>query len=388
MRIYHYITICMIAVAVSCGGGNANAVECGAEQLNRYLPLLEGKSVGLIVNQTSRVAESHLVDTLISCGVDIKRIFAPEHGFRGDADAGEHVEDGVDLRSGVKIVSLYGSNRRPSAEQLEGIDVMIYDIQDVGVRFYTYISTLYYMMQACSTHNIEMIVLDRPNPCDYVDGPIITPDLQSFIGAMPIPILYGLTCGELAELINGEGWAGERGVKLAVIPIKKWRHGDPYSLPVKPSPNLPNDQSIALYPSLCLFEATEVSVGRGTYSPFQIVGYPDPKFGEYTFTPQPLVGFDKNPLQNGKLCYGVDLRETEAPKGFSLQYFIAFMERSALGAKFITRGSMFDKLCGDAELKEQLAEGWSEERIRATWTEDLDKYHTMRAKYLLYKDYK
>ncbi|MFI3289631.1 MAG: DUF1343 domain-containing protein [Rikenellaceae bacterium] len=367
----------------------AYCIENGADQIDKYIQLLDGKRVGIIVNQTSRVGQQqqHLLDTLLSLKVDIQKIFTPEHGFRGDADAGEHVDDERDSKSGLPIVSLYGSNRRPSSEQLKDIDLLIFDIQDVGARFYTYISTLYYIMQSCSTEGIELIVLDRPNPNDYIDGPIITPENISFVGALPIPILHGLTVGELAQMINGEGWSGEKKVDLTVIPISGWKHGDHYSLPIKPSPNLPNDQAIALYPSLCLFEATKMSIGRGTYDPFQIVGYPNPKFGEYTFTPKPLVGFEKHPLQNGVKCYGLDLRKVTPPKGLTLSYFIHFMQLSGQGAKFISSNSLFDRLVGDSKVREMLCEGKSEEQIKATWQEDLDEYRAMRGRYLLYNDY-
>ncbi|MFR9653729.1 MAG: DUF1343 domain-containing protein [Rikenellaceae bacterium] len=360
-------------------------MRCGAERLDIYLPQLEGKTVGLVVNQSSRVGEGHLLDTLLSLGVKVDRIFTPEHGFRGDADAGEHVGDGRDSKSGLPIISLYGSNRRATKEQLKGLDLIVFDLQDVGARFYTYISTLYYLMQECAKYNVAVMVLDRPNPNDYVDGPIITESLRSFVGALPIPILHGLTVGELAMMINGEGWVGDEKVRLDVIPIKGWRHGDHYSLPIKPSPNLPNDQAIALYPSLCLFEATEVSVGRGTLMPFQVIGYPDPQYGSFSFTPMPLEGFDKNPLQGGKVCYGIDLRKVEAPKGFSLRYFIDFMKISGSGADFISRVSMFDRLVGSVEVREMITDGHNEESIRASWQDELSEYRKMRRNYLLYK---
>ncbi len=380
----------ILAIFLSFGALlNGYALECGADQLDRILPLLERRRVGLIVNQTSTVGEemTHLLDTLIARGVDVVAAYAPEHGFRGDADAGEKVVDGRDSRTGVAIKSLYGANRRPSEEQLQGVDILVFDIQDVGARFYTYISTLYYVMQSCGEFDIPIVVLDRPNPNDYVDGPIIREEHKSFVGALSIPLLHGLTVGELALMIDGERWASEKPLNLEVVEMKGWRHGEPYSLPIKPSPNLPNDQSIALYPSLCLFEATEVSVGRGTYDPFQIIGYPDPKFGEYTFTPQSLPGFEKNPLQRDKLCYGVDLRDVSPPKGFSLQYFIDFMERSGQGSAFITREKFFDMLLGDSTLREMITSGASEAEIRKTWQSDLKSYNKMRQKYLLYRDY-
>ncbi len=383
---FKYLLSLVLAILVS---SSAFSIECGADRTDQYLSLLRGKRVGLVVNQTSQMSVdgSHLLDTLLAMGVDVHKIFTPEHGFRGDADAGEHVDSSKDPKSGLPIVSLYGSNRRPTSEQLSDVDVVVFDIQDVGARFYTYISTLYYMMQGCATADVEFMVFDRPNPCDYVDGPMITPENISFVGALPIPLLHGVTIGELAKMINGEGWVGERKADLTVIPIEGWNHGDPYSLPIKPSPNLPNDQSIALYPSLCLFEATKVSVGRGTYTPFQIIGYPDPKFGEYKFTPKPLVGFEKNPLQNGKLCYGLDLRRVAPPKGLSLSYFIDFMNLYGDRKSFISSISLFDKLVGDSSVRRMLVEGRSEAEIRATWKADLDKYRAMRKKYLLYKDY-
>lgn len=387
MRIYRFLLLVIPLLSIC---NSVFSLENGADRLDQYLSLLDGKRVGVVVNQTSCMDGdgTHLLDTLLMLGVDVKKIFTPEHGFRGDADAGEHVGDGKDTKSGLPIVSLYGSNRRPSSEQLQGIDIMIFDIQDVGARFYTYISTLYYVMQSCAADEVEVLVLDRPNPNDYIDGPIITPENMSFVGALPIPILHGTTIGELALMINGEGWIGDKQVNLTVVAVDGWRHGESYSLPIKPSPNLPNDQSIALYPSLCLFEATKVSVGRGTYDPFQIIGYPDPKYGDYTFTPVPLVGFEKNPLQSGKLCYGLDLRDVTPPNGLSLSYFIEFMKLYDEPAKFISSVSLFDRLVGDSNVRKMLVEGRSESEIKATWREQLDEYRAMRSRYLLYEDYR
>ncbi len=366
------------------------ALKNGADRIDLVVPQLQGKRVGLIVNHTSLVGENqvHLLDNLLAVGVDVRRIFAPEHGFRGNADAGESVADGRDLKSGLPLVSLYGSNKRPTQQQLADLAVVVFDIQDVGARVYTYISTLYYAMQACAQYSVPMVVLDRPNPNDYIDGPIVEERLKSFVGALSIPILHGVTVGELAQMINGEGWTGAKCVELTVIPIEGWRHGQPYDLPVKPSPNLPNAQAVALYPSLCLFEATQVSVGRGTYFPFQVIGYPDASLGSFSFTPKPLVGFDKNPLQNGRKCYGVDLREVTPPKGLSLSYFIHFMQQSGKGLAFISRPDFFDLLVGDPKVKQMLANGYSEAEIKATWAEQLASYKRMRSKYLLYPDYK
>ncbi len=385
MKIYRSL---ILVLALLLSSVNLFAVRNGADQIDKILPLLEGKRVGLIINHTSVVGHSHvcLLDTLLSKKINVVKVFAPEHGFRGDADAGESVADGRDTKTNIPIVSLYGSNKKPSREQLADIDIMLFDIQDVGARFYTYISTLYYAMQSCAQYATPIVVLDRPNPNDYIDGPIISEELKSFVGALSIPILHGLTVGELSQMIKGEGWGGTSSIELSVIPIEGWRHGDPYVLPIKPSPNLPNSQAIALYPSLCFFEATEVSVGRGTYTPFQMIGYPDLKFGDFSFTPLSLPGFDKNPLQKGKVCYGLDLREVEAPEGLSLSYFIDFMKLSGKGAAFISRSQFFDLLSGDASLKSQLAAGVSEEEIRASWQSELSEYKIMRKKYLLYQD--
>ncbi|MFI3294132.1 MAG: DUF1343 domain-containing protein [Rikenellaceae bacterium] len=362
------------------------AVEMGADKVDVILSKVEGKRVGLIINHTSVLTTSHihLLDTLISRKVDVKKVFAPEHGFRGDADAGESVASGRDAKTGVPIISLYGQNKRPSREQLADLDVVVFDIQDVGARFYTYISTMFYAMQACAEYGVGFVVLDRPNPNDYVEGAIISDDLKSFVGALSIPILHGLTVGELAQMIRGEGWC--KPIDLSVVGMSGWTHGQLYDLPIKPSPNLPNAQSIALYPSLCLFEATRVSVGRGTYTPFQVVGYPDSKYGDYSFTPQSLEGFDKNPLQKGQKCYGLDLREVAPPKGFSLKYFIDFMAKSGQGVEFISSKNFFDKLSGDASLKKKLASGATEEQIKAEWAPMLEEYKKMRLKYLIYPE--
>lgn len=366
-----------------------NELIVGAEQPEEYLPLLKGKRVALIVNQTSVVGKSrtHLLDTLLSMGVEVKKVFAPEHGFRGDADAGEKITDGKDPRTGLPIVSLYGKNRKPTAEQMSDIDAIIFDIQDVGARFYTYISTMHYGMEACAEHNKEMIVLDRPNPCDYIDGPVMQPAFKSFVGVDPIPLLHGCTVGELAQMINGEGWlaSSPKTCKLSVVKVKGWKHGEPYSLPVKPSPNLPNDQSIALYPSLCLFEATNISIGRGTTFPFQVLGSPDAKQFSFVFKPISLEGFDKNPMHKDKDCYGIDLRQTTPPQGFTLSYFLQFYKVMNQGAAFFSRARWFDQLMGNSQVREEIIKGKSEEEIKSGWQMELDKYKKMREKYVLYE---
>ena len=365
-------------------------VRMGAEQMEKLLPLLEGKRIALVVNHTSVVGRSHthLLDTLLSLKVDVRKVFAPEHGFRGNADAGETVKNGRDTKSGKPILSLYGKNKKPTPAQLEDIDLVLFDIQDVGARFYTYISTMHYVMEACAENKKSFIVTDRPNPCDYIDGPVREASKKSFVGMHPIPVLHGCTVGELAQMINGEGWLKD-GLRceLTVIPVEGWKHGQPYSLPIKPSPNLPNDQSIALYASLCPFEGTSVSVGRGTHTPFQIIGSPDIQTYPYTFTPQALEGFDKNPLHKGKACSGLDLRYIQTPKGFSLKYVIEFYQayrKAGKADRFFTRASWFDLLLGTSSVREAIIAGKDETSIRSIWQRSLDNYKIIRQRYLLY----
>lgn len=364
----------------------------GAERMDVITRLLKDKQVGLVINQTSILEkqQKHLLDALVEKGIQVKKVFAPEHGFRGTVDAGEEVKDSRDLKTGIPIVSIYGKNKRPTAEQLNGLDVIVFDIQDVGARFYTYISTMHYVMEACAENGVEFIVLDRPNPNDFVDGPIRQKGFESFVGVDPIPLLHGLTVGELAWMINSEGWlkSSPDSCKLHIVKMENWKHGDPYWLPVKPSPNLPNDQSIRLYPSLCFFEATNVSVGRGTYYPFQVIGYPDRKYGDFAFTPVSLPGFDTNPLQKDKECYGIDLREYPFEGGLTLRFFLDFYNKAGNEqAFFFSRPQWFDLLAGTKELRYQIVRGLTEEEIRESWQPELDKYKQMRKKYLLYPDY-
>lgn len=365
-------------------------VRMGAEQMEKLLPLLNGKRIALVVNHTSVVGQTqtHLLDTLLSLKVDVRKVFAPEHGFRGNADAGETVKNGRDTKSGKPILSLYGKTKKPTPAQLEDIDLVLFDIQDVGARFYTYISTMHYVMEACAENKKFFIVADRPNPCDFIDGPVREASKKSFVGMHPIPVLHGCTVGELAQMINGEGWLKD-GLRceLTVIPVEGWKHGQPYSLPIKPSPNLPNDQSIALYASLCPFEGTSVSVGRGTHTPFQIIGSPDIQAYPYTFTPQALEGFDKNPLHNGKACSGLDLRYIQTPKGFSLKYVIEFYQayrKAGKADRFFTRASWFDLLLGTSSVREAIIAGKDETTIRSSWQKSLDDYKVIRQRYLLY----
>lgn len=386
-----YITlfICWLAVLQATA-----QVKNGADRLEELFPLLENKRISLVVNQTSLVQNVHLLDTLYNKGMHITQVFAPEHGFRGDADAGEFIKNGKDYRTQVPIISLYGKNKKPQPAQLQQTDIMIFDIQDVGARFYTYISTMFYVMQACAENNKELIILDRPNPCDYVDGPVLDMKYKSFVGILPIPILHGCTIGELAQMINGEGWLGNNlQCPLKVITIEDWKHGQPYSLPVKPSPNLPNDQAIALYPSLCPFEGTSVSVGRGTDFPFQIIGSPTTKNLKFRFMPHPMKGSDKHPLHQDTYCYGLNLSsEKNIPKGFSLQYVIQFYNyfqnlTKHAEKEFFTRPHWFDLLMGTNQVRLDILKNKTEEQIRSAWQKKLNQYKEIRKKYLLYEDY-
>lgn len=364
----------------------------GAERFDKLKTLLEDKRIGLVVNQTSILnneIQTHLLDALVENGFQVKVVFAPEHGFRGIADAGEIVKDSKDIKTGIPIVSIYGKQKAPTAEQMADIDAVVFDIQDVGARFYTYISTMHYVMEACAENDKELIVLDRPNPNDYIDGPIRQPGFRSFVGVDPIPLLHGLTVGELASMINGEGWlkTGENSCKLEVVTMLNWKHGDPYWLPVKPSPNLPNDQAVRLYPSLCFFEATSFSVGRGTYHPFQVIGYPNKKFGDFSFTPTSLPGFDTHPIQKDKVCYGINLQEYPFEGGLTLKFVLYFYDKCGKNASFFfSRAKWFDLLAGTDQLRKQIIAGMNEEEIRETWKEDLDNYKEMRKKYLLYEE--
>lgn len=364
----------------------------GAERFDKLKTLLEDKRIGLVVNQTSILnneIQTHLLDALLENGFQVKVVFAPEHGFRGIADAGEIVKDSKDIKTGIPIVSIYGKQKAPTAEQMADIDAVVFDIQDVGARFYTYISTMHYVMEACAENDKELIVLDRPNPNDYIDGPIRQPGFRSFVGVDPIPLLHGLTVGELASMINGEGWlkTGENSCKLEVVTMLNWKHGDPYWLPVKPSPNLPNDQAVRLYPSLCFFEATSFSVGRGTYHPFQVIGYPDKKFGDFSFTPTSLPGFDTHPIQKDKVCYGINLQEYPFEGGLTLKFVLYFYDKCGKNASFFfSRAKWFDLLAGTDQLRKQIIAGMNEEEIKETWKEDLDNYKEMRKKYLLYEE--
>ncbi len=371
----------------SCQGQptSLQAITVGAARFEQYLPLLKNKNVALVVNQTSTINASHLVDTLLVQGITIKSIFAPEHGFRGNADAGEHVENGVDVKTNIPIISLYGKHRKPTIKDLQNIDIILFDIQDVGVRFYTYISTMHYVMEACAEQNKQFIVLDRPNPNgQYIAGPVLDLAYQSFVGMHPIPIVHGLTTGELAQMINGEKWL-TNGIQcnLKVIKIEGYTHASNYVLPIKPSPNLPNQRSILLYPSLCLLEPTIMSIGRGTTHPFQVVGYPDSSFGEFSFTPVAIAGASKYPKHENKICFGEDLRELPVNTQFTIKWLLEYYQKNPTDS-FFTSPSFFDKLAGNGTLREQIVNGVSQQEMEDSWKVEIEDYKKMSAKYRLY----
>lgn len=360
-------------------------IETGAQQMQTYLPVLEGKRVGLTVNHTSKIGDTHLVDTLIGRNISVVSVFGPEHGFRGQASDGEKIAD--DSTENYQIISLYGKKRKPSPEDLSGIDIMVFDIQDVGTRFYTYISTMHYVMEACAENDVQVIILDRPNPNGfYVDGPMREEGFESFVGMHPIPVVHGLTVGELAQMINNEGWL-KNGAKcdLLIIPNKNYTHADRWHVPDSPSPNLPNNVSIGWYPTLCFFEGTKMSIGRGTHFPFQVIGYPDPSFGSFEFTPVSIEGVSKYPKFENELCFGLDLRQKPPPGQIDLSFIISFYEKFEDKESFFI--TSFNRLAGTDKLQEQIKNGWSESKIRSSWESDLAGYEVMRKKYLLYPDF-
>jgi len=362
----------------------SNEIKTGADNFEKYLPLLKDKKVGIVTNQTGILSnKKHLVDFLLEKKINIQTIFAPEHGFRGTADAGEHIVDGKDAKTGLSIVSLYGENRKPKKEQLTGIDVLVFDLQDVGARFYTYISSLHYVMEACAENNIPLIILDRPNPNgSIVDGPILEKEFTSFVGMHAIPILHGMTIGEYGQMINGEKWL-KNGIqcKLTVISCTNYKRDMPYSLLVKPSPNLPNDQAINLYASLCLFEGTNVSLGRGTEKQFQIYGSPYLTKTNFKFTPKPNFGA-KDPVYNGKECYGEDLSKAPKVNQLELKWLLKAYQNTTDKSKFFI--PFFTKLAGTKKLQQQIEAGVSEKDIRDSWKKGLEDFKTMRKAYLLY----
>lgn len=394
MKIKIIVFLCIIILSGCRLNGQMQMprdVVTGAEQMEAYLPLLKDKKVGIVANHTSMVGDIHLVDTLLKHDVNILRIFSPEHGFRGQAGAGEHVRDDVDQVTDLPIVSLYGSHRKPTKEDLKGIDMMVFDMQDVGTRFYTYISTMTYVMDACAQFNVPLIVLDRPNPNGfYVDGPVLDPGFTSFVGLHPVPVVYGMTIGEYALMVNGERWLDDgRHCTLKVIKLDNYDHNTLYDLPLKPSPNLPNMKSVYLYPSLCFFEGTIVSVGRGTEYPFQVIGHPDYHLGSYTFTPQSTPGAALHPKHEGKSCNGHNLQAATSDildeRKLNLSWLIAMYKALLVNHGFFN--NYFDKLAGTDKLRKQIKSGLSESEIRKSWQKDVMKFKEIRRQYLLYADF-
>ena len=418
-KMFKNTVLFFVLVAISCGSKTKNdvssndeilkhtqndkTVTIGANRTEQYLPLLQDKRVGIVANQTSVLSvmqrkadtstmgservQHHLVDYLHNYkAITVAKVFAPEHGFRGTADAGELVKDGKDIKTGLQIYSLHGKHKKPTKAQLDDIDIMVFDIQDVGVRFYTYISTLHFVMEACAEQNIPLIILDRPNPNgNYIDGPVLEKKHSSFLGMHPIPLIHGMTMGEYAKMINGEAWLND-GItcQITVIELENYSHESTYSLPIRPSPNLPNDQSITLYPSLGLFEGTNINAGRGTEFQFQRYGAPFLDKDYYTFNYTPMANFGaKYPKHKNDTCYGVDLSEINAERHFTLSYIMDAYEHSVDKSKFFNT-SNFTAHAGTEKLQQQIEAGLSESEIKASWTTKLDAYKIMRQKYLLY----
>ena len=375
-----------------CQQQKMTQIKPGAERMEVYLSSLEGKALGVVANHTSLIGDAHLVDTLIARGVNVKKIFSPEHGFRGDRDAGEYVSTYTDESTGLSVVSLYGKRKKPRQEDLEDLDLLIFDIQDVGVRFYTYISTLHYVMEACAKTGTKLIVFDRPNPNGfYIDGPVLKKKQQSFVGIHPIPIVHGMTIAELARMINQEGWLKD-GVRCELDWIKcdNYTHDSLYELPVKPSPNLPNMRSVYLYPSLGLFEGTIMNVGRGTNFPFQVYGHPKLKEGDFSYIPRSIEGASKSPKHEGEVCQGVDLRKISMDSvlsnpGINLQWIKSAYNSFDSSDNFFL--PFFNNLTGDPKLQKLLEKEVSIPEIKKSWQKDLNQFARKRKKYLLYKDF-
>lgn len=376
----------------------ANAdIQVGAERTDEYFKLLQGKKVGVVGNQSSRIGEVHLVDSLLQADIQVVKVFCPEHGFRGDADAGEKVNNEIDAATGLPLISLYGSNKKPSPEQLTDVDILVFDIQDVGARFYTYISTLHYVLEAAGENNVPVLVLDRPNPNGhYVDGPVLDPKFSSFVGKHPIPVVHGMTIGEYAQMILGENWVNtSTKPELTVIPCSGWDHTRFYELPVAPSPNLKTMRAIYLYPSLCFFEGTVVSVGRGTDHPFEVIGHPKMEVDVleklYSFTPKPNEGAS-HPVLEGQICYGYnfserDIRELRGERALDLSYLLEFYKKLKMGSAFFLKSNFINNLAGSDQLKSQIIAGKTLEEIRASWEPRLSEFKEVRKKYLLYRDF-
>lgn len=384
------IVLSLILIALSLGLYSQNKVIVGAERFEEYLSFVKNKKVGLLTNQTSVVRNEngdliHLLDTLLLLDVDVIKIFSPEHGFRGNVEAGGFVNNSVDSKTNLPIISLYGKNKKPTKEQIKDCEVILFDLQDVGCRFYTYISTLHYVMEACAENNCRVIVLDRPNPNDFIDGPVLDSKFKSFVGMHTVPVLHAMTIGEYAKMINGEGWLKDSiQCDLQVIKMLGWKHNseEAYQLPIAPSPNLQTPKAIELYPSLCFFEGTKVSVGRGTDTPFEIIGYPDYYDKTFSFTPRAIKGVSDNPMYKDKKCYGMkDLKVQK--KKLDLSFLIKMYKTANKKEDFFN--SFFDKLAGTDQLRKQIEKGIKEEEIYLSWKKDIEKFKKIREKYLLYQ---
>ncbi len=395
-NLFSILFLLLISTLLFCNCSQADKpIKLGAERFDKYLPLLKGKTVGIVANQTTIIGKTNLVDTLLSLKVNLKKVLCPEHGFRGDADAGEIVRDSIDNKTGLTLISIYTDSKKPTKKDLEGLDVLIFDLQDVGTRFFTNISQMHYVMEACAENSVAVMVLDRPNPHGfYVDGPMLDTAYRSFVGMHEVPVMHGMTIGEYAQMVNGEGWLLNK-VKcnLTVIPCDNYTHESLYDLPIKPSPNLPNMTAIWLYPSICFFEGTIFSLGRGTDYPFQVYGHPSMKDLEFSFTPVPKPGAKNPPLLNQK-CYGYDLRNYDVNKiikarkidlSFIIDAYKKYKETKDTANFFIP---YINTLAGNNILQQQIKDGLSEGEIRKTWKADLDKFMMMRKKYLLYEDFK
>jgi uncharacterized protein YbbC (DUF1343 family) len=392
MKIKNFIFFYLFLTAFSSVKGKDHTqIFPGIVQTDLYLPLLKDKSVGVVANQTSVIGRYHLVDSLKGSGVNIKCVFAPEHGFRGEKSAGEKVLNSIDKKTGLKIISLYGKNVAPKESDLNGIDIILFDIQDVGVRFYTYISTLQYIMEACSDKNIQLIILDRPNPHSfYIDGPVLKPEFSSFVGMQSVPVVYAMTIGEYAMMLNGEGWLkGKKKCNLKVIPIKNYTHNSKYQLRIPPSPNLPDMDAVYLYPSICFFEGTHVSLGRGTDKPFRLIGFQNNKKDTVSFTPKEIPGIAVNPPYEDTLCKGIDLsregKKVILNKSLKLKWLLEMYAAFPDKEKFFN--NFFDKLAGTDQLRLQITQNKTEKEIRNSWKGDIDKFKIIRKKYLLYEDF-
>jgi uncharacterized protein YbbC (DUF1343 family) len=407
MRIFSVICTLIVCLESACGQHTVNeslihqaeihtnkSILVGAERLTQYVPMLVNKRVAVVANQTSQFGSTHLVDSLLALGIQVVKVFAPEHGFRGSVSAGEHIADEKDQKTGLPLVSLYGKNKKPNASMLQDVDIVVFDIQDVGARFYTYLSTMHYVMEACAENNKPLVLLDRPNPNGfYIDGPVLEMSEKSFVGMHPIPIVHGCTLGEMAQMINGEGWLA-KGAKcnLTVVTCVHYSHKDHYALPIAPSPNLPNMASVYLYPSLCLFEGTIVSVGRGTDHPFQCIGFPKNTTGNYTFVPQDRINVAMNPPYEGETCQGHFLQEygqyhAITTKQLHLQWLLGTYQACPAKSAYFLDSGFFHKLAGTKALMQQVKEGQTEEQMRSSWQVGLTAYKALRSKYLLYEDF-